>query len=54
MSEVELLLQALIPFVQFGFVAGIVIAVLIAAGKIGFKLAPYVILVAALVYFFGG
>jgi hypothetical protein len=53
MSEFEALVQALIPFIQFGFIAGLVIAVVIAAGKIGFKLAPYIIVGAALVYFFG-
>jgi len=53
MSEFETLLQALIPFIQFGFIAGLVIAVIIAAGKIGFKLAPYIVVAAALVYFFG-
>jgi flagellar biosynthesis protein FliQ len=53
MSEFETLLQALIPFIQFGFIAGLVIAVVIAAGKIGFKLAPYIIVGAALIYFFG-
>lgn len=53
MSEFELLLQALIPFVQFGFIAGIVIAVIVAAAKIGFKIAPYVLIGAALVYFLG-
>ena len=53
MNDFQTLFEALIPFIQFGFIAGLVIAVIIAAGKIGFKLAPYIIVGAALVYFFG-
>jgi len=53
MSEFETLLQALIPFIQFGFIAGVVIAVIVAAAKIGFKIAPFVLIAAALIYFLG-
>jgi|SaaInl1SG_22_DNA_1037389.scaffolds.fasta_scaffold06839_4 hypothetical protein len=53
LEQTQTLFEALIPFIQFGFIAGISIAVIIAAGKIGFRLAPYILLGAALVYFFG-
>ena len=53
MEHFQTMLEALIPFIQFGFIAGLVIAVVIAAGKIGFKLAPYILVGAALIYFLG-
>lgn len=53
MTEIQAAFEALIPFIQFGFVAGVVIAVIIGAGKIGFKLAPWILLAALLVYLFG-
>ena len=53
MENFQTMLEALIPFIQFGFIAGLVIAVVIAAGKIGFKLAPYILVGAALIYFLG-
>jgi len=53
MNDFQALLEALIPFVQYGFIAGVTIAVIVAAAKIGFKIAPYVLLFAAIVYFFG-
>ena len=53
MEHFQTMLEALIPFIQFGFIAGLVIAVVIAAGKIGFKLAPYILIGAALIYFLG-
>mgnify|MGYP000025660737 CR=1 FL=1 len=53
MTEFETLLQALIPLVQFGFMAGVVIAVVVASAKIGFKIAPWILIGAALIYFLG-
>lgn len=53
MNELELLLQALIPVVQVGFILGVAVAVIVAAAKIGFKIAPYVLIGAALIYFLG-
>jgi len=53
-GEVQQLAQALIPVIQAGFVFGIFLAVIIGAGKIGFKLAPWIIGIAAILYFFGG
>ena len=53
MQEIQLALEALIPFVQFGLIAGVVIAVVLAAGRIGFKLAPWILGIAFLVYLFG-
>lgn len=53
MQEIQTALEALIPFIQFGFIAGVVIAVIIGAGKIGFKLAPWIVGIALLIYLFG-
>ena len=47
------LLQALIPLIQFGFVCGVVIAVVIGAARVGWQLAPFVLIGAALFYLFG-
>ena len=53
MQDFQTLLELLVPFIQIGFVIGIVVAVIIAAAKIGFKIAPYVLIGAALIYFLG-
>lgn len=36
-----------------GFTAGVIFAIIVGAIKIGWKLAPYIVLGAALVWFFG-
>ena len=46
--------DALSVLLVTGFTIGIVIAVVIGAAKIGWQLAPYILLAAALVWFFGG
>jgi hypothetical protein len=46
------LLEQLIPFIQFGFVAGLVIAVVVGAGRLGFRFAPYIIAAALIIYLF--
>ena len=37
-----------------GFVFGVIVAVIVGAIKIGWNLAPYIVIGAALVWFFGG
>ena len=45
-------LEQLIPFIQFGFIAGLVIAVMVGAGRLGFRYAPYIIAAALIIYLF--
>jgi hypothetical protein len=53
MNDIQYLLQALIPFVQFAFVAAVVVFVLVAAVRIGWALAPWILGAAFLIYLFG-
>lgn len=45
------LLQTLIIF---GFTIGVILAVVVGAIRVGWKLAPYIFVGAAFLYFFGG
>jgi len=46
-------LDALVPVVQFGVVAGVFAAVLFGAIKLGWKFAPWIAGAAFLIYLFG-
>ena len=46
--------DALSVLIVMGFTIGIVIAVVVGAIRLGWQLAPYVFIGAALVWFFGG
>jgi hypothetical protein len=47
------LLQALIPIIQFAFVAAVVMFVVVAAVRVGWALAPWILGAAFLIYLFG-
>jgi hypothetical protein len=48
------MLEILFDLVVAGFLIGVVLAVVAGAIKIGWQLAPYIFIGAALVWFFGG
>tara|TARA_E500000178_G_scaffold331510_1_gene364470 strand:- start:1185 stop:1349 length:165 start_codon:yes stop_codon:yes gene_type:complete len=50
-SQVDLL-QALIPFIKAGLIAGVVVAVLVGAAKLGYRFAPYIVIFALIMYLF--
>ena len=54
MNEINTLAQSLIPVASTAFVAGVFLAVIIAAGRVAFKLAPFILALGAAAYFFGG
>lgn len=47
------LLQALIPIIQFAFIAAVVTFVVVAAVRVGWALAPWILGAAFLIYLFG-
>jgi hypothetical protein len=53
MQEIQTSFEALIPFIQFGFIAGVVLAVVIGAARLGFKFAPWIAGAALLIYLLG-
>ena len=53
MNEVEFLLRALIPLIQFAFAGAVVVFVIVGAARIGWKFAPWIVGLAFLIYLFG-
>ena len=53
MGEVEFLLKALIPLIQFAFAGAVVVFVIVSAARLGWKFAPWVLGLAFLIYLFG-
>jgi hypothetical protein len=53
-GDIQLAWELLQPLILFGFTIGIVIAVVVGAIRIGWQLAPWIFLGAALLWFFGG
>ena len=47
------LLNALIPLIQFAFLAAVVVFVIVAAVRVGWELAPWIFIGALIVYLFG-
>lgn len=45
-------LETLIDLIRIGFVLGVTLAVIVAAARVGWILAPYLFLAAILVWFF--
>lgn len=45
---------ALEPLIMMGFTIGVVLAVIFGAVRIGWSLAPYIVIGALLIWFFGG
>lgn len=53
-GDFAMALDTLMVLIVFGFMVGIVLAVVAGAIKIGWQLAPYVFVGALLIWFFGG
>lgn len=53
-GDVQLAWDALYPLIVLGFSIGITFAILAGSIRIGWKLAPYIFIGAALIWFFGG
>jgi predicted ABC-type sugar transport system permease subunit len=51
MSELQFALQTLEPAIMTGIWIGVILGIFVAFAKIGYKLAPYIV-VAGLVYYF--
>lgn len=50
MTELQFALDVLTPFILFGVVVGVVVAIVVGFAKVAFKLAPYIV-IAALIYY---
>ena len=44
--------EALLPLIMAGFTVGVVLAIIVGAIRVGWKLAPWIIVAAGLVWFF--
>jgi len=53
-GDIQLAWELLQPLILLGFTIGVVAAVVIGAIRIGWQLAPWIFLGAALLWFFGG
>lgn len=53
-GDIQLAWELLQPLILMGFTIGVVIAVVIGAARIGWQLAPWIFLGAAMLWFFGG
>ena len=53
-GDLQLAWDILQPLIILGFTVGVVLAVIAGAIKIGWQLAPYIFVGAALLWFFGG
>lgn len=53
-GDIQLAWDALQPLIVLGFTIGVVLAVIGGAIRMGWKFAPYIVLFALLVWFFGG
>lgn len=51
-GDLNLAWEALLPLIMTGFTIGVVLAIVIGAARIGWKLAPWIIVAAGLVWFF--
>lgn len=53
-GDIQVAWDVLQVLIVMGFTIGIVLAVVVGAIKIGWQLAPYIFIAAALLWFFGG
>jgi hypothetical protein len=52
-GDLNMAWEALQPLIVAGFTIGVVLAVVVGAIRVGWKLAPWILLAAFLVWFFG-
>ena len=53
-GDVQLAWDVIQPLIILGFTIGVVLAIVVGAAKIGWKLAPWIFIGAGLLWFFGG
>ena len=53
-GDIQLAWELLQPLILMGFTIGVVVAIVVGAVRIGWQLAPWIFLGAAMLWFFGG